>query len=169
MSQVTSCVKSKNGVEYLCVNGKRIDSVAYITYLSENGRYEDFASAGYTLFSLSLFFGTNNLNEMSGSRSFSKGIFDKDKPDFSELDANIARILAACPGAMILPRINVNPCEKWESEHPEELCDATLNPDPAHRRPCLASDLWLTEIKRMLSEFVAHIEASPYADHIIGY
>ena len=134
---ITSCIRTRGNTQILCVNGKELPGVAYMTYLAENNRYGDFAQVGYKLYSISLFFGTNNLNEFSGSRSFSRGIFDDDTPNFSEFDRNIARITSVCPDAMILPRVNVNLSERWEAEHPDELCDKTRNPDPHHRRPCL--------------------------------
>ena len=65
MHKVTSSVVSKDGVQFLTVNGQRIDSVAYITYLPENNRYEDFAKAGYSLFSTCVFFGSNCLKKPS--------------------------------------------------------------------------------------------------------
>ena len=167
--KTASKIITRDNAQILCVNGREIGGVAYITYLAESNRYADFARVGYKLYSLPLFFGTNNLNELSGSRSFSAGIYDGDEPYYEELDCNISRILEACPDAMILPRVNVNLSERWETAHPDELCDTTLNPDPNHRRSCLASDIWVEEVKRLLTLFVAHIENAPYAANIIGY
>ncbi|MBQ7322005.1 MAG: hypothetical protein IJW99_07900 [Clostridia bacterium] len=167
--KTVSKIITRGNAQILCVNGREIGGVAYMTYLAENNRYADFARVGYRLFSLPLFFGTNNLNEFPGSRSFSAGIYDGDEPYYEEFDRNIRRILEACPDAMILPRVNVNLSERWEAAHPDELCDTTLNPDPHHRRSCLASDIWAEEVKRLLTLFVAHIEGSPYVRHIIGY
>lgn len=167
--KTVSEIITKGNAQILCVNGREVGGIAYMTYLAENNRYADFAQIGYKLYSLPLFFGTNNLNEFSGSRSFSAGIYDGDEPYYEEFDRNICRILEACPDAMILPRVNVNLSERWEAAHPDEMCDTTLNPDPNHRRPCLASDLWAQEVKRLLTLFVAHIDSAPYAPHIIGY
>lgn len=166
---LTSEIQSINGIPTLFVNGQAADRVAYMTYLAENNRYADFAQAGYRLYSISLFFGTNNLNEFSRSRSFSKGLYDTAEPYYEEWERNVRRILTVCPDAMILPRVNVNLCEAWEEAHPQELCESGTYADPAHRRACLASDVWFEEVKRLLTQFVAHIEASPYANHIIGY
>ena len=169
MSQITSKIGFFDGVPQLCVNDQPINGIAYMTYLAEHNRYADFAKAGYGLYSVSLFFGTNHLNEFSGSRSFSRGIYDSEEPYYEEFDRNINRILSACPDAMILPRVNVNLSELWEATHPEELCETTLNSDPSHRRACLSSDVWAAEVKRLLAKFVAHIVAAPYVHHIIGY
>ena len=166
---ITSEVQIRHGIPTLSVNGRQADRVAYMTYLTENNRYEDFAQAGYRVYSLPLFFGTNNLNEFSGSRSFTRGIYDTEIPCYTEFDRNIKRILSVCPDAMILPRVNVNLSETWEAAHPEELCDISKNADPSHRRACLASDAWVEEVKQLLSQLVAHIESSPYVNSIIGY
>ena len=167
--RLTSAIQQINGIPTLFVNGKAADRVAYMTYLVENNRYADFAQALYRLYSLSLFFGTNHLNEYSRSRSFTKGIYDTDTPYYEEWDRNVERILSVCPDALILPRVNVNLSEAWEAAHPDELCESGSRFDPAHRRACLASDVWYEDVKKCLTQFVAHIEASPYADHIIGY
>lgn len=167
--KLTSRVEILDGSPALLINDRPADRVAYMTYLAENNRYGDFSHVGYRLYSISLFFGTNNLNEFSGSRSFSAGIYDGDTPYYEEFDRNISRILKACPDAMILPRVNVNLSEAWESTHPDELCDVSKSEDPYHKRACLASDAWLEEVKRLLTQFIAHVEASPYVHNIIGY
>ena len=117
--KAVSKIITKGNAQILCVNGREVGGVAYMTYLAENNRYADFARVGYKLYSLPLFFGTNNLNELSGSRSFSAGIYDGDEPYYEEFDRNIGRILEACPEAMILPRVNVNLSERWEASSPE--------------------------------------------------
>ncbi len=167
--KVTSEIKAENGVPRLFVSGKEQSGLAYITYINEKACYSDFAKAGYKLFSVSLFFGTNHLNERSGQIVFSKGIFDNDTPDYSEFDANIERLLLSCPDAMIIPRVNVSPSRKWELDHPEELCDTGLERDPECKRVCFSSDVWAEEAKRELSAFVLHVESMPFADNVIGY
>lgn len=167
--QITSQIEALHGIPALLVNGKAADSVAYMTYLAENNRYADFAQAGYRVFSISLFFGTNNLNEFSGSRSFTRGLYDTDEPYYEEFERNVERILTVCPDAMILPRVNVNLCEAWETAHPEELCDVSKSANPTHKRACLASDAWAETVKQHLTRFVSHIEASPYVSNVIGY
>lgn len=167
--RITSEIKILHNTPTLFVNGNPADRLAYMTYLAEEGHYGDFTQAGYRLFSVSLFFGTNNLNEFSGSRSFSRGLYDIEEPYYEEFDRNIRRILDVCPNALILPRVNVNLPEAWEIRHPEELCDVSKSTDPTHKRACLASDAWVDEVKRHLTQFIAYIEASPYAHNIIGY
>ncbi len=169
MHKVTSSVVSKDGVQFLTVNGQRIDSVAYITYLPENNRYEDFAKAGYSLFSTCVFFGSNCLNSTSGLEVFSKGLFDGELPDFSGFDQDVQNILAVCPKAMIFPRVNVGLSREWEASHPDELNDQGAATLPNVRRVCFSSNLWAAEVERLLGLFIRHIEESDFCDHIIGY
>ena len=169
MERITSAVVTRNGAQRLTVNGAEVDSVAYITYLPEKNRYSDFAAAGYRLFSTCVFFGSNCLNSTSGLEVFSKGIFDEETPDFSGFDRDIHNILAACPEAMIFPRVNVGLSREWEAAHREELNDQGAATLPDVRRVCFSSDLWAQEVERLLGLFVAHIEASDYCGHIIGY
>ena len=72
----TSKVDFYNGAPALFINGKVAECVAYITYMTNNSHYDDFAAAGYKLFSMPVYFGYNRLNEQSESYVFTKGIFD---------------------------------------------------------------------------------------------
>ena len=168
-NKVTSRIVTKNSTQYVEVNGEIIEGLAYVTYLRDNNRYENFAKAGYKLFSTVLFFGKNKLNENSGLDFFSEGIFDGDEPNFSGFDRDIENILKVCPDAYIFPRVNTSPSEMWEAEHPDELCDAGSSIAPERHRACIASDLYAEEVKKNLGLFIDHIESMPYADRIIGY
>lgn len=163
----TSEIISKNGYPQLCINGVIQDGLAYITYLTENNCYIDFAKAGFCLFSVPVFFGFNHLNEYSGLDVFKKGIFDKDEPNFSLFDADIKQILDACPNAYIFPRVNVSLSRRWELQNPDELC--APYPDGTPSRTSFASDKWAEEVKREIRAFIAHIKKSRYASHIVGY
>ena len=162
-----SCIKSENGIPVLYVNRKRQDGIAYLTYLTSNHCYTDFANAGYCLYSMPVFFGFNHLNENSGLDVFTKGIFDGEQPDFSVFDKDVERILQACPEAYILPRINVSLSRTWELAHPDELCNPY--PDGTPGRASFASDVWAEEVKHELSLLIEHVSNSRYAPRIAGY
>ena len=168
-NKITSKIVTKNGAQYIEVNGEILPGLAYITYLRDNNRYDSFAKAGYRLYSTVVFFGKNKLNENSGLDFFSEGIFDGETPDFSGFDHDIENILKVCPDAYIFPRVNTSPSEMWEAAHPDELCDEGSSIAPERRRACLASDLYAEEVKKNLGKFIDHIESMPYRDHIIGY
>lgn len=162
-----SRIAQYNGHPCLYINDIPQEGLAYITYLTENNRYCDFSSAGYRLFSVPVFFGFNHLNEHSGLDVFTRGIFDTDEPDFSVFDADVQRILDACPDGFILPRVNVSLSRRWELAHPDELCDPYSDGTPG--RASFASDVWAEEVKREIGVFVEHIQNSSYASSIAGY
>ena len=164
---LTSEIINKNGYPQLCINGEIHDGLAYITYLTENNCYIDFAKAGFCLFSVPVFFGFNHLNEYSGLDVFKKGIFDEDEPDFSLFDADIKQILDACPNAYIFPRVNVSLSREWELQNLDELC--APYPDGTPSRTSFASDKGAEEVKCEIRAFIAHIKKSRYASHIVGY
>ena len=141
----------------------------YTTYKRENARYKDFAEKGFRLFSVTLFFGSNYLNETSHLPVFSKGIFDEEIPDYSGFDEDINNILKYCPDAYIFPRVNVMPSAEWEKAHPDELCNIGTFDFPDNKRVCVSSDIWADEVKRTLSLFIDHVNSMPYRDNIIGY
>ncbi len=162
-------VKNKNSGQILYVNGKAVSRLSYMVYYTEKACFDDFAKAGYNLFSIPVFFGTNTISEATHIPPISKGIFDTDTPDYSEFDKNVKAITDVCPDAYILPRVNVSPSREWEILHPDELNDTGREPFMECRRFCFASDIWADEVKRTLKLFNQHIENMPYAKNIIGY
>jgi len=166
---ITSCVRTEENSQLLYVNEKSLPIGSYITYFTENERYGDFTDAGCRLFTFPLFFASRTINESSQCPIFAEGIFDGEEPDFTVLDREIGRILTACPDAYIFPRVNISLPKSWEDENPNELNDTGTVKFPEIRRPCLSSDKWAEEVKRLLTLTVEHIEASDYRGSIAGY
>ena len=165
---VTSRIADYHGVPTLFVNDQPQVGMAYITYFEENNRYQDFADAGYTLFTFATFFGGQTINETSQIKPFSPGIFDvKGKADYSVFDRSVARILAACPQAMIFPRVNMSLPKWWEDEHPDDLNDTGFKDN--RRRACFSSKLWRKQSEDFLLQLIDHVEAQPWKDHFVGY
>ncbi|MBR5869376.1 MAG: hypothetical protein IKZ21_08000 [Clostridia bacterium] len=158
---VRSKIDSLGGVPTLFVEDRPLPGVAYITYFTSNNRYADFAGAGFRLFSMPVFFGAQTINEVSQFPPFMDGIYDHGI-HYDIFDREIRRILDACPDAMIFPRVNCSLPREWEDAHPDELCDTC-------RRSSFSSDLWFEETRRLLTDFIRHVQAADYADHIIGY
>ncbi len=159
-------IKMQNGTLRLLIDGEPIAPNAYITYFTDNARYDDFAKAGYTLFSITVYFSSKTTNENSQSPCFGKPIFDTEEPKYEIIDESVKQILDACPNALILPRLDTALPERWERENPDELCD--YGKVELHR-PCFSSDKWLEETKHLISLAVDHMENADYADRIIGY
>lgn len=159
-------VKRVNGQPRLFVGGEAVSQMAYITYKTENNRYENFSKAGVKLYSVNLNFSEAPIGEIAPVLVFQKGIFQNGEPDFSIVDKNFDEILSVCPDALIFPRVNVNLSLEWERENPDELCEYGMN---KRTRVSLASDLWAKEVKDKLIRLIDYIENSRYADNVIGY
>ena len=159
-------IREHQGALRLFVNGEIMAPDAYFTYFMEHSRYPDFADAGYKLYSLPMFFSSKTMNENSQAPCFGKPLFDTDEPDWEEFDRLFYEVLKACPDAVIFPRMNLSPSEAWERANPDELCD--WGAVELHR-PCFSSDKWLCEMMKNYALAIEHVEASDYADHVVGY
>ncbi|MBR5507795.1 MAG: hypothetical protein IKV88_07105 [Clostridia bacterium] len=155
-----------NGIPAIEINGSPVMEMAYITYRPEYNKYYDFSNNGVKLFSINLNFSEMPINEMAPVLVFQKGIFEKDVPDFSIVDHNFDLILKDCPDACIFPRVNLNLPERWEREHPLELCEKGFGD---RCRFSYASDIWAEDVKKYLTQLIDYIENSKYKEHIIGY
>lgn len=164
---VTSAVRPLGGVPTLFVNDRPVPGAAYMIYYTHKNRYADFAAAGYSLFSVPAFFATRPINDANSLPPFRPGMFDDPlAPDFAPFDEDVRAILAACPDALIFPRVNTSLSYAWTESHPEELCDFGFK---ERKCPCFSSDVWADEVKRELRLFIAHVRESDYAAHIVGY
>ncbi len=160
---IRSCVKDCGGVPTLYVNGEPYPAAAYMTYLESYARYEQFADAGYTLFSMPTLFAGRWISVTNGLTPFSKGIFDeRDRPDYTVFDASVRKILAACPDALIFPRVNVS-VPLWWIEENRDLLDGT------GKRESLYAQKWRADAADMLRAFISHVRQSDFASHIVGY
>ncbi|MCR5485860.1 MAG: hypothetical protein K6F09_09730 [Clostridiales bacterium] len=160
---VRSCVKKCGGVPTLFVNGEPYPAAAYMTYLEEYARYDDFSDAGYKFFSVPTLFAGRWISVTNGLTPFNKGIYDeRDNADYTVFDASVRRILSSCPDALIMPRVNVSMPLWWINEN-EALLDGT------GERESLFSEKWREDASKMLRDFIAHVLSSDYASHIVGY
>ena len=165
---VTSCVRLHGGVPTLFVDGAPVEGLAYVTYLRERADYAAFAALGCRLFSVTTFFASRPVNATEKLAPFEKGVFeDPAAPDFSAVDEALAEVVAACPDALIFPRVNTNPPLWWERQHPQECNDAGLEGHPPH--VCPASAEYRVQVCSWLRQYLDHVETGPFADHVIGY
>ncbi len=157
----------RNGKPILDTERGEMPFFAYLTYFTENARYEDFAARGYHLYSVCCYFTSLPINPFTGFTPARRGIFDeKGKADFSELDADIADLLEKDPEALFFPRIYVSMPAWWVKENPSEIIPTTADPEG---RELLFSERFRRDGAEMLRRLIAHMRASSYADALIGY
>ena len=163
---IHSEIKDCGGVPTLYINGEPHAAVAYMTYLEKFNEYDDFAAAGYKFFSVPVLFSGRWISITDGLTPFKKGIFDvKGAPDFSLFDEAVEKILAACPDAYIIPRVNVSMPLWWEEENPDELNIK----DGVPCRESFYSEKWLNDASDFLRQFTQYTNSCKYAPHIVGY
>lgn len=163
-----SDIRIHGGVPTLFSDGAPMPGPAYVTYLPEREDYAAFAAMGHKLYSVCVYFSSRPVNAHELCGPFMPGLYEKKgEPDFSIADREIERVLAACPDALIFPRINVNLPRWWDEEHPEACNDTGIGDHPA--RPCPASPVWQETCKEFLRQLIRHLEDGPYADRILGY
>ncbi|MEN6641841.1 MAG: LamG-like jellyroll fold domain-containing protein [Armatimonadia bacterium] len=161
-----TAIKMHGGYPMLHVNGKPVYGMAMMPepYASDEmitKSCRDFAASGVDLYS-EIFWSWATPGKGCYGWWLGPGQYD-----FAKIDARIAAILAANPNALLLPRLKLNPPKWWLAQHPDEIC-ANFGGKPAEQAS-LASELWEQTYEVMLRDVIRHMEASPYAAHIIGY
>ena len=87
--------------------------------------------------------------------------------DDDRLDTQVAQVLAGDPGAWLIIRFGTHESAAWRNTHPDEL----FVTDTGVRLPVpsLASDLFNQACSNYAAAVIAHCEAKPWANRIIGY
>ncbi|MCQ2399198.1 MAG: hypothetical protein MJ072_01685 [Clostridia bacterium] len=156
----------KNGIPKLSCNNVIIPTDCYLTYIDEEGDYDNFHKANFNLYSVSIPFHNRSINENTHLQSFFNGCLEKDD-SLSVIDYKINKIIKNNKNAYIFPRLYVEVSEKWENENPDELNDDGLN--GGKRRACLSSDIYFEQIKKDIKKVIEYIHSQPYSENIIGY
>ncbi|MBQ4111788.1 MAG: hypothetical protein IJD38_03215 [Clostridia bacterium] len=140
--------------------------MAYTTYFEERSDAAAFAGAGYRIFFVNLSFTSLPINSFTGFTPFRVGAFeDPAAPDFSEFETAVRAILAACPDAVIFPRIYVSMPKSWVDAHPDDVI-----PTPkGGRREVLFSDAFRHDGAELLRRTVEHIRKADYANRVGGW
>jgi hypothetical protein len=167
----TADVRDHRGVPTLFVNGQPRSGASYMSYVPQERYYRDSAEQGISLFTFSA---TSDYSYYQLAANCWLGL---DQYDYTQLDERVAMILQACPQAEIIPLVYVSAPPWWCDAHPDELCvtadgqfvNDTGNNPPDQRVASLGSEPWRRDTSENLRRFIAHIQNSSYAQHIIGY
>jgi len=150
-------VKPLGGDPALFVDGRPVAPfMVSINGVRQHEQQAEMGAAGIHLYS----------DWFGGSGGSDLGHLSPDAYDYAAFDTYFAAALEADPEAYFLPHIGITPPLWWQQAHPDELClyaDGTKGPQS------FASDVWRRETGEDLRRLIAHLEAAPYADRILGY
>ena len=164
-------VKPRHGAPTLLINGQPHSGMAWATYNPTLEVFQDFTRAGINLFTFS---GTPT----EAGYGLSKTVWTApDQYDYSEFDQRVMLLLQANPQAYFFPRLYLHAPKWWSQQHPDDVVlvdpgDGQLTPlihSGGKPAPSWASDAWRRDTVDGLRHLFEHIEASPYADRVVGY
>jgi hypothetical protein len=171
----TCDVRSVGGAPAFVIDGQPHPGLCYSSYDTDPARFGPrvaaFAQAGVDI--------VNFVVEISGY-GYSRPLWTaRDRWDFADLDGRARTVLAAAPGAWLLPRIYVDALAWWTAENPGELMvleNGATAFDEKHfalPRPgpyaSLASERWRRDMIHALQTVIAHVRDSDYGNRVIGY
>ncbi|NCO43082.1 MAG: hypothetical protein COZ06_23600 [Armatimonadetes bacterium CG_4_10_14_3_um_filter_66_18] len=164
-------VKLHNGTPTLFVNGKPRNGMCWATYGPTPEVFSDFTKAGIDLFTFS---GTPT----EAGYGLSKTVWvSPNEYDYSQFDERVLMLLQANPNAYFFPRLYLHAPKWWSEQHPDDV----VQMDPGDGKPVpfihsggkpapsWASEAWRRDTVEGLKRLIAHVEASPYADRVVGY
>jgi hypothetical protein len=166
-----AAVKPFHGAPALFINGKPHSGMTWATYHPTPEVFGDFTKAGVTLYTFAAT-PTESGYGLSRTAWTAPGTYD-----FSQLDERALMLLKQNPGAHFFPRLYLHAPKWWSEAHPDDLVLTDLGdgkPVPfihsgGKPAPSWASEVWRRDTIEGLRRLIAHVEASPYADRVIGY
>jgi len=166
-------VREHNGAPTLFINGEPSAAQVYMTYNPTSRHFEQFGRAGVHIYSFPSTCSRHTWQGMARPVWTEPG----DHFDFSQVDEQILRILAADPEAYVFPRVYINTPTWWDEQHPEDLVrydDGTGEPKlflEVDNKPCptWTSEAFRRDMGHALQRYIEHIRSQPYADRVIGY
>lgn len=166
-----AAVKPHNGVPTLFVNGQPNNGMTWATYGPTEEVFSDFTKIGVNLFTFSAT-PTEAGYGLSATTWTAPGQYD-----YTQLDERVMMLLQANPHAYFFPRLYLHAPVWWSEQHPNDIVlmdpgDGKYVPfihSGGKPAPSWASETWRRDTVEGLRRLIAHIEASPYADRVIGY
>jgi len=169
--KTVAAVKPHHGVPTLFINGRPTAGMAWATYGPTLEVFQDFTKAGINLFTFSA-------TPTEAGYGLSTTTWQApDEYDYSQLDARVMMLLQANPNAYFFPRLYLHAPKWWSEQHPDDI--VLMDPGDGKPVPFIhsggkpapswASEQWRRDTIEGLRRLIAHVEASPYADRVIGY
>lgn len=170
------------GAPTLVVDGKPNTGLSYMTYVGpasqKDGKpvlqhYADlFTKAECDLFTFVV--------DLGALYGYSPTVWpEKDRFDFSYVDLSAHTLLAGGPQAKLVIQLYLDTPEWWAKENPDDLLvldngktdfgEKLFALPRKDNLPSIASERWRTDLKRLVEALIDHVQASDYADHVIGY
>jgi len=174
-------VRDYNGIPALYLNDRPVVPMIYALTDRPSGKWSfesapsynigQFAKAGIKLFQLDIWF---------------EEMLPEDGPlDITPARKQIAGVLAKCPDAAVMFRLQVKAPKWWLEQHPEEwvrYADTDVIPEPykpSHQVPewqeltpiarvSYASEAWQKKGEEILREFCEEMSATPEGKHLMG-
>jgi hypothetical protein len=169
--KTVAAIKPYHGTPTLFINGQPHNGMAWATYGPTAEVFRDFTHAGVSLYTFS---GTPTEAGYGLSKTTwtAPGQFD-----YAEFDQRVLMLLSVNPDAYFFPRLYLHAPRWWSELHPDDI--VLTDPGDGRPRPFLhsggkpapswASEAWRRDTATALRRMIDHIEASPYADRVIGY
>jgi hypothetical protein len=166
-----AAVKTYHGTPTLFINGEPHNGMAWATYGPKPEVFRDFTKAGITLYTFAAT-PTESGYGLARTAWTAPGEYD-----FSQLDERALMLLQENPNAFFFPRLYLHAPKWWSERHPDDLVltdpgDGKVVPfihSGGKPAPSWASETWRRDTIEGLRRLIAHVEASPYADRVIGY
>jgi len=167
----TCRVQPYHGAPTLFINGRPSSAMVYMTYRPLAKHFATFGEAGVHLYSFS------STPTQAGYGLAPACWTGPDTYDYSQIDRQAAEILDSDPEARFFPRLYLLSPQWWDERHPDDL--VTYDPGDGKpvpfwhaagkRAPSWASEAWRQDTAQALRRYLRHVQASPYADRVIGY
>jgi hypothetical protein len=164
-------VRRHRGAPTLFINGKPNSAMVYMTYRPLAKHFRQFGEAGVHVHSFS------STPTQAGYGLAPPCWIGPNEFDYSGIDLRASELLDADPAACFFPRIYLLSAAWWDQRHPDDL--VTFDPgdgkpvpffhQPGKRAPSWASEAWRRDTAEAIRRYIRHIQASSYADRVIGY
>jgi len=166
-----AAVKKYHGTPTLFINGKPHNGMTWATYRPTAEVFSDFTKAGISLYTFAAT-PTESGYGLSRTTWTAPGEYD-----YSQLDERAMMLLKENPNAYFFPRLYLHAPKWWSERHPDDIVlmdpgDGQFVPfihSGGKPAPSWASETWRRDTIEGLRRLIAHVEASPYADRVIGY